>query len=672
MSLISPTGRDSDSNGPGSSAPGESVIPLRANVTPDNSPRLQRSQSLPNVWYDINVLLFYSPRVERSVFSSFPSHAGLTTSRFDAIACEPLRCPSTPITEADDRAAAVNNLAKPKTVQGYSELLSLEGLSFATSFDSRGSISGQETWGDENDHLPTRFLLLSNVSKSVSAEVLWASIVGSLISTGGDVPGVSDNLPVLNSTGLLSDITINGILFSNQKTKGIVTLSFFDVRDAVMAKQILSRPSTGPLANCVGVEHAQGSPNAWITCHFITAQEFQELGGNSLFLISTDSTFYLAVELAGGVINIAVLKNFLQSFGDLRSLSLVQEKLDMKQPPEQLFHVEYYDVREAISAKTIDGQVLFGMKLRVFGLEHTMDVQPNRYPLPSSYCMSSQTMIQDPQSFVPPPCSLASYSNEATMPIGLPRQNLDRSQRFQSIEDIQPQPRSISPGQDAFINHPSHSAVPSPRYFYTSNARLDEATQCRETFGHSVHTPFAQPNVAEESHGNENARSTSLAANSVTTSGNDIPWNHDFLPRDPGLISAYDRYYRPLHDSAGKASSEHHISRPIPLYYHPYQRLQSPHHEFWQQASSRALEYKFIHYPIPVTPTTHMATADWGMLTYPHLPAGQTWSPHGHVSPNMQVVPFYPVVQAWSSHALLPVDLHEYTHTFLRPIFYFS
>lgn len=56
-------------------------------------------------------------------------------------------------------------------------------------------------------------------------------------------------------------------------------LAFFDPRHAARAKEILSLPSTGPLADCVSDELAEDGSEPWIFCEFISAEKLAEVSG---------------------------------------------------------------------------------------------------------------------------------------------------------------------------------------------------------------------------------------------------------------------------------------------------------------------------------------------------------------------------------------------------------
>jgi hypothetical protein len=54
-------------------------------------------------------------------------------------------------------------------------------------------------------------------------------------------------------------------------------LAFFDPRHAARAKEILSTPSTGPLADCVNNEPTEDVSRPWIYCDFISAEKLAEV-----------------------------------------------------------------------------------------------------------------------------------------------------------------------------------------------------------------------------------------------------------------------------------------------------------------------------------------------------------------------------------------------------------
>lgn len=81
--------------------------------------------------------------------------------------------------------------------------------------------------------------------------------------------------------GALSDDSIKGVFVRCQKSHGVVMLAFFDSRHAARARDILSVPSNGPLADCVGHEQTTDGSQSWIFCEFISAEKLAEVGGAS-------------------------------------------------------------------------------------------------------------------------------------------------------------------------------------------------------------------------------------------------------------------------------------------------------------------------------------------------------------------------------------------------------
>jgi hypothetical protein len=76
----------------------------------------------------------------------------------------------------------------------------------------------------------------------------------------------------------LSDDSIKGVFVRCQKSHGIVMLAFFDSRHAARAKEILSVPSNGPLADCVSDERTADGSQPWVFCEFISAEKLAEVG----------------------------------------------------------------------------------------------------------------------------------------------------------------------------------------------------------------------------------------------------------------------------------------------------------------------------------------------------------------------------------------------------------
>ncbi|KAG6832636.1 hypothetical protein H0H92_014472 [Tricholoma furcatifolium] len=440
-------------------------------------PRLQHSPSLPNIW--------------------FPPHSG--PIQIEGVSREPPRRLSTPPFPDVDLVSSTSTeknmchreslsldlvehlqQTRPLKIQmrrrvdrdhGHSlltpPLTPSSSLKTATSSDSaidRDHETTQKSQVDETDRKSSRFLLLGNVSKPVPHDMLRDSIVNALTS-----PGVAASE---NKLTPLADDSIKGVFLRCQRTDGIAMLAFFDIRHAEIAKDIISAPTMGPLSLCVGDELTSEGLKSWITCQFISAEELAKVIGSSPFLTSTDASFYLSAEGKSGTsrdntkeftdqavvatandatvdINISMLKKFLESFGGIRFFSLVKGA-DNKKQGEAIFHIEYYDVREANAAyAAVNDHVMFGMKLRVFGRENISETtspeqrtrEPAEAPVVVHPHVSNKSCVESTPS--------TEHHGEPSARFGYPGQFSRTRERFA-------------------INQIPHSPTPSPTYFYTS------------------------------------------------------------------------------------------------------------------------------------------------------------------------------------------------------------
>ncbi|GLB37508.1 putative RNA recognition motif 2 [Lyophyllum shimeji] len=673
-----------------------------ANMKPPRShpPRLQHSPSLPNIW--------------------FPPHSGPIPPQFEDISRQPLQRPSTPpVVTADEtlssparrsdasekklehrESASFDDIAHlhqtpPLRIhrrrrvdrdqgQGHSlltpPLTPSSSLRTTTSVDSAGNADAsseavQRIYGDEADCEATRFLLLSNISRQIRHDILRGAIVGSLTAPPVDASDASNTLAVPASSvqvGPLSEDAIKGVFLRRQQSDGMAMLAFFDVRHAEIAKQILSVPTTGPLSHCVGDDLREDGTRAWIGCRFITAEELVEIIGNSLFLASTEGSFYLAVEASGvphgrelkvteahsivadaassesvvdsasegatshDDLNLSMLKSFLQSFGGLRSFSSVIDKLDATQPSAKTFHIEYYDARAAISAYTsIDGQILFGMKLSVFGREDLSDSlnvrQQSQERCPAAAADAANSDASNDHTALP--ITLSGLPNEATM-FGPPGQYSHARERFRYVEDPQSRPRSVGDGQELFSNHVS--PAPSPTYFYTSHPVEHGAGTgtSHEGLGQSL------PNTALYNSAGGFHRSPGSSSEPSINSANGVdtrewPCEVGVLPnRQLGINGYHDCYYCPSRGSPSSATSDCYVpcSTPSPYSHQPDLGLQPlsnvPYPTMLPPAHASGYDYDASHpRPISATMAASMANLafEHAMMTGPRPFVSENW-----------------------------------------------
>ncbi|KAF7361813.1 Meiosis protein mei2 [Mycena venus] len=323
------------------------------------------------------------------------------------------------------------------------------------------------------DTISTRFLLLRNVSRKVTSEGLQFAILRTLTAphtiTGTPAPPTNQS-----SSSLAPTIdSIKGVLLRYHESHGIAILAFYDVRQAKSAQTLLSTPTDGALADCVGEEVKLGVQRGWLDCSFVTVQDLAEMVGKSSFLAETQGSFLLAVEVitkpsdatgsenAKRDINIATVISLLKAYGGVRSFSLASD--NQQTSSRKVFYVEFFDVREANAAyPALNGQVLFGMRLATFGHD-----SPSLEGQASSKTADSESCIPFPSSHSEKPHSQLVIRFE---PAG---QKSQMRERFLFIDTAgKARPRSISDGHESFEGSLNPSvpvgASDSPPYFYTS------------------------------------------------------------------------------------------------------------------------------------------------------------------------------------------------------------
>lgn len=319
------------------------------------------------------------------------------------------------------------------------------------------------------DTISTRFLLIRNVSRTVTSDGLQFAILRHLASPGlpssasSQTPAPNNHLPVID--------TIKGVLLRYHESHGIAILAFYDVRQAKSAQALLSTPTNGTLAECVG-EEAQGQ-RGWLDCAFVAARDLAEMVGKSTFLQETNGAFLFAVtvevnanpsdspvlENSKRKITTMTLINLLKAYGGLRSFGPAPD--NQQTSSRMIFRVEYYDVRDAIAAySALDGQVLCGMRLSIVGRD-------------SQYLEDQTTLKMDEtDSRIPFPGSTSDTSAPAVLlqPAG---QHSQIRERFLFIDTTgKVRPRSVSAGHESLedsLNPGIHvGSSESPPYFYTS------------------------------------------------------------------------------------------------------------------------------------------------------------------------------------------------------------
>ncbi|KAJ7251524.1 hypothetical protein B0H12DRAFT_641759 [Mycena haematopus] len=471
-------------------------------------PRLQHSPSMPNIW--------------------FPPHSGPIPPRLIEHCGDLLKRPPTPLppsvhtalkdvntrddTVTHDAQTQADGIAEEESSQLQILPASAKGnrhrrlnydqpnalltppLTPSSSIRTAGSVEssvGYNTGVDSNaghlqrlareedigftdpDTISTRFLLIRNVSRKVTSEVLQFAILRTLAAPTLIAPhslGTISSAPQSTSSLVPTIDSIKGVLLRYHESHGIAILAFYDVRQAKSAQALLSTPATGALADCVAEEVKFGGQNGWFDCSFVTSEDLTKMVGKSPFLTETQGSFFLAVEAvakssdaenAKRETSIATLINVLKAYGGLRSFGLASE--NQQTSSRKVFCVEYYDVREANAAcPALNGQVFFGMRLST--LRRDSQLVEDQV---SSETAETENCIPFPSSHSEkPPAKLVVRFEPAG-------QKARIRERFLFIDTAgKARPRSISDGHESLEGSINSSVLTgtsdSPPYFYTS------------------------------------------------------------------------------------------------------------------------------------------------------------------------------------------------------------
>ncbi|KAG7439993.1 uncharacterized protein BT62DRAFT_938424 [Guyanagaster necrorhizus] len=334
-----------------------------ANRKREHPPRLQHSPSLPNIW--------------------FPPHSGPLPPKLNAIPRHNLHLPATPPALATSfslpRSPILTDTPNTKHARPHvhSKLLT-PPLTPSSSIRTADSLDDATTPRQRANPDATRFLLISNISRTVKTETL-SELFSSYLSaeTLGRLPGESrspanDRQSERQSSTFknvpITDSPIKGVFVRYVQSKGIVILAFFDVRHAEAAHTLLATRTTDLLDVC--------ADDSWFRCRYLTPNQTVQLTGDSNFLKAVSAALYISVQGVDEqddtsrkrLVDVDTLLQLLESFGTIRSVDLVDSLND--DLCFKYYHIEYCDFRDADAAYTaLDSQILFGMKLQVFGRE---------------------------------------------------------------------------------------------------------------------------------------------------------------------------------------------------------------------------------------------------------------------------------------------------------------
>ncbi|KAH9915679.1 RNA recognition motif 2-domain-containing protein [Fomitopsis serialis] len=159
------------------------------------------------------------------------------------------------------------------------------------------------------------------------------------------------NVPPSAPSAKLRDVfastgDIKGIWVRYQETHGIVVLAYYNIRHAVRARRQISSQTLH------GLEEVR------LEAMFITPERLETITGKSSFVDETDGTLYVSFE--DRRFEPSSLQNVLSSFGELLSFEATE-------PQDQVYHVEFYDVRDAANAyRALNERTFMGVRLRLY------------------------------------------------------------------------------------------------------------------------------------------------------------------------------------------------------------------------------------------------------------------------------------------------------------------
>ncbi|KXN85367.1 Meiosis protein mei2 [Leucoagaricus sp. SymC.cos] len=369
-------------------------------------PRLQHSPSLPNIWFPqhsrslpTSMLSTASNPIQNPARSATPSapssqqspNAPQNPQSKSHHEERPTAHENVPLKSSDSRRNAI------KTTPSYTRRHQRKDRNppqhpltppLTPSSSIRTNASTDSTDGNSDDKIQTlqemqepeatRFLHLENVSRVTPSTTLQNAIADALRHLPLHRNLNSTTLAARNTEAIVHDTScIKGFHLGQTKTNGSLFLAFYDIRDAIAAKLILSQRTDGVLAECLDEDKLIDGTQAWFRCEFITAEDLVKTIGNSNFLATTDGGFVLSVTFvdhAGNdgsetrdsdearrtrTVSLSLLAKLLKSYGTLR---LMKKKCEF--PNSQSFLVEFFDARDASEAQiALDGQIMFGMEL---------------------------------------------------------------------------------------------------------------------------------------------------------------------------------------------------------------------------------------------------------------------------------------------------------------------
>ncbi|KAF8897027.1 RNA recognition motif 2-domain-containing protein [Gymnopilus junonius] len=337
----------------------------------------------------------------------------------------------------------------------------------------------------------TRILLLENVNRQLSAEDLKSAIIESLVTFSSEKNAMDEHTktPVLQ---LLRQDPLKGVNGRSLVSNGVFPIVFFDVRVAKVAQEVLTSPDFGRLHQCIGDEIDDKGERRWLSVRFVTLDELSKTLGYSSFLDGVNGSFSMSLQLlhqttngaddnltgsvAGGLpasildvkidsehgtisrggFKINIVQNIVKSFGSVRVFEFSCQEVDHDGKCSLVYHVEYYDSREAATAfEDLSGKVMFGMKISVTRSPQQSGSSNVTVPFPNTSTAG--------ESFI----GLSAYPTTAQRKHLFARTRKDGGAKsYNDSNNIfpQPSPHVVSDGEAS-----------SPTFFYTSTPAFVEA-----------------------------------------------------------------------------------------------------------------------------------------------------------------------------------------------------
>ncbi|KDR75806.1 hypothetical protein GALMADRAFT_226457 [Galerina marginata CBS 339.88] len=401
---------------------------------------LQHSPSLPNIWFPPhsgpiprNMSKAESPREQRPSAppSPEPSSPPVNSDKearpghvryasIDPILHNTLR-PKTHARRRTERDQPHSLITPPLTPSSSIQTTASRDSSNANAQPSseRGDATINEDIQDP-DSESTRILLLGNVNRQISMEGLKSVVVNALLASASEGSTDFDNSKSL-ILSLLRHDPLKGVNERHLVSRGIIPIIFFDVRVAKFAKDVLETKNLVSLRECVGDEIDDSGERRWLTVRLVDLDELSKSLGYSSFLDGVDGLFTLTVQrvnytandsdsedtptsesftkfatseikidpegtsLSRGGVNVTTLQSVLKSFGTIRFFNFIRQEVGQDGKPALVYNVEYHDSREAAAAfQELGTQVMFGMKIVVFGRMASPTLPTPTGPLPSN------------------------------------------------------------------------------------------------------------------------------------------------------------------------------------------------------------------------------------------------------------------------------------------------